>query len=171
MGHSAGSAAFGSISDGLDSRGIFGQYHSTVLHPKAGGMLSPALNLLSWAVSQGISIVPQFIMMSRNVVADSLSRQDQVIGSEWTLVQEVVDELGKKWPATVDLFTTSLNFRLPLYFSPLSDPMAAGTDAFLQSWDGLQVYAFPPFALVRNVLNKLRSSRGTFLTMVAPLWP
>ena len=71
------------------------------------------------------------------MVEDNLSRQDQVIGSEWTLAQELVEELGKKWPATVDLFTTSLTYRLPVYFSPLNDPMAAGMDAFLQSWDGL----------------------------------
>ena len=56
-----------------------------------------------------------------------------MIGSEWTLVQKVVDDLEKKWPATVDLFAASLNYRLPVYFSPLKDPMAAGTDAFLQS--------------------------------------
>ena len=101
-------------------------------------VLSSALNqeaqlLLRWAVSQGITIVPQFIMGSRNVVADSLSRQDQVIGSEWTLVQEVADESGKKWTATVVLFATALNYRLPVYFSPLNDLMAAVTDAFLQS--------------------------------------
>ena len=101
-----------------------------------GGTLSPVLNqeaqlLLHWAESQGITIVPQFIMGSRNVVADSLSRQDQVIGSEWTQVQEVVDELEKKWLAMVDLFATSLSYRLPVYFSSLNDPMAAGTDSFL----------------------------------------
>ena len=108
-------------------------------------------------------------MGTRNVVADSLSRHDLIIGSEWTLAHEVVDELGKRWPVMVDLFATSLNYRLPVYFSPLNDPVAAGTDAFLQSWDGLQAYAFPPFALIRNVLNKLCSSRGTLLTLVALL--
>ena len=71
----------------------------------------------------------------------------------------------------VDLFAASLNYLLPVYFSPLNDPMAAGTDAFLQLWDGLQAYAFPPFALIHLVLNKLKSSRGTLLTLVAPLWP
>ena len=73
-----------------------------------------------------------------NVVADSLSRQDQIIVSKWTLSQEVVDELGKWWPVMVDLFATSLNYRLPVYISPLNDPMAAGTDALLQLWDRFQ---------------------------------
>ena len=61
-------------------------------------------------------------MGTKNVVADSLSCLQRVLGSEWTLVQEVVDELIVKWPATVDLFATALNYRLPVYFSPLNDP-------------------------------------------------
>ena len=36
--------------------------------------------------------------------------------------------------------------------------------------DGLQAYAFPPFAIIPRVLSKLRESRGTELTLVAPYW-
>ena len=50
---------------------------------------------------------------------------------------------------------------LPVYFSPCNYPMAAGMDAFLQKWDRLQAYAFPTFSLIRQVLNKLRSCKGT----------
>ena len=49
--------------------------------------------------------------------------------------------------------------------SLLNDPMEAGTDAFLQSWDHLQAYAFPPFSLIRQVLSRLQSSWGTLLTL------
>ena len=45
--------------------------------------------------------------------------------------------------------------------------MSAGTDAFLQSWDGLQAYAFPPVAIIPRVLAKIRASTGTELTLVA----
>ena len=133
---------------------------------RQGRTFSPALNheaqlLLCWAETMEVTLAPQFSMGARNVVADSLSRQDQVIGSEWTLAQEVVDELRKRWLVVVDLFATSLNYRLPIYFSPLNDLMAAGTDAFLLPWDGLQAYTFPPFAQIHNMLNNLRSSRGT----------
>ena len=48
--------------------------------------------------------------------------------------------------------------------------MSAGTDAFLQSWDGLQAYAFPSVAIIPRVLAKLRASTGTELTLVAPHW-
>ena len=35
---------------------------------------------------------------------------------------------------------------------PASDSRIAGTDALLQPWDVLQVYAFPPIVVVRKVL-------------------
>ena len=102
---------------------------------------------------------------------DALSRPNQVIGSEWTLHQEVVDHLVQKWPAVIDLFATSLTARLPVYFSSASDSRAAGTDALLQPWDNLQAYAFPPIAIIRRVLVKLRSLKNCELTLIAPFWP
>ena len=104
-------------------------------------------------------------MGSKNVIADSLSRPNQIMGSEWTFHWEVFSELATRWPVTVDLFATSLNHRLSVYFVPMSDPMAASTDAFLQTWDGMDVYAFPPFAIIRQVLNKLRASKRTSITL------
>ena len=58
-----------------------------------------------------------------------------------------------------------------VYFAPVSDPMVAGTDVMLQSWDSLQAYAFPPFAMIGQVLAKVRSSQGLEMTLIAPLWP
>ena len=143
---------------------------------RSGETFSSTLNatareILLWAENHRVRLLPQFIMGSSNVTADALSRPNQVIGSEWTLHQEVVDHLVHKWPALIDLFATSLTARLPVYFSPASDPQAAGTDALLQSWDNLQAYAFPPIAIIRRVLVKLRSSKNCVLTLIAPFWP
>ena len=143
---------------------------------RSGGTFSSTLNdtareILLWAENHRVRLLPQFIMGSSNVTADVLSRPNQVIGSEWTLHQEVVDHLVHKWPAVIDLFATSLTARLPVYFSPASDSRAAGTDALLQPWDNLQAYAFPPIAIIRRVLVKLRSSRNCKLTLIAPFWP
>ena len=124
-----------------------------------------------WTENHRVRLLTQFIMGSSNVTVDALSRPNQVIGSEWTLHQEVVDHLAHKWPAVIDLFATSLTARLPVYFSPASDSRAAGTDALLQPWDNLQAYAFPPIAIIRRVLVKLRSSKNCELTLIAPFWP
>ena len=99
-----------------------------------------------------------------------LCRHSQVLGSKWTLCHQAFRELLRLWPATIDLFATAFTTRLPVYFSPVSDPQSAGTDAMVQPWDGLQAYAFPPFGLLHRVLSKVRQSRGLELTLVAPFW-
>ena len=45
-----------------------------------------------------------------------------------------------------------------MFFAPAWDPGAAGVDVFLQPWDNLQAYAFPPIAIITRVLLKLRAS-------------
>ena len=108
-------------------------------------------------------------MGRHNVLAGSLSRPNQILGSEWTFKTEVFQELRKRWPVFIDLFATSLNHQCSQYFSPFHDPSALGTDALLQSWNGWQAYAFPPWSLIPAVLKKLRSSAGV-LTIIAPYW-
>ena len=140
---------------------------------KAGGTRSPLLSsiaqgILRWLESLAIHLAPQFIPGSNNVLADALSRPHQLPHSEWSLNMTVFRSLSRQWPVQIDLFATSANHRCSTYFSPYRDPQSAGTDAFLQSWDGLQAYACPPFAIIPRVLAKLRESRGTELTLVAP---
>ena len=143
---------------------------------KSGGTKLESLNetaqsILRLCEENQISLLPQFVAGALNSIADSLSRANQVLGSEWTLVQEVVRDLLRRWSANIDLFATRLNHRLPVYFSPVKDPMALGTDAMIQSWDNLQAYAFPPFGLIQSVIQKLRQSNNTELTLIAPFWP
>ena len=85
--------------------------------------------------------------------------------------EEVFNWLCERWPVTVDLFASSLSHHCSVYFAPVSDPMAAGTDAMLQSWDSVQAYAFPPFAMINQVLAKVRVSQSLELTLSAPFWP
>ena len=143
---------------------------------RSGGTRSQVLflkarEILLWAKSMQIMILPQFIQGSLNTRADLLSRPNLVIGSEWTLHQEVVQDLLHQWPAIIDLFATSLTARLPVFFAPAWEPKAAGVDAFLQPWDNIQAYAFPPIAIIRRVLLKLRASHHCDLTLIAPFWP
>ena len=143
---------------------------------KEGGTKSPLLNtiaqeILRWSESLAIRLAPQFIPGSNNVLADALSRPHQLPHSEWSLNMTVFQSLCRLWPVQIDLFATSANHRCSIYFSPYRDPQSAGTDAFLQSWDGLQAYSFPPFAIIPRVLAKLRESRGTELTLQRPWFP
>ena len=142
---------------------------------KEGGTRSPFLNtlaqaILRWSESLSIRLAPQFQPGSNNVLVDALSRPHQLPHSEWSLNMTVYRSLCRLWPVQIDLFATSANHRCSIYFSPFRDPLSASTDAFLQSWDGLQAYAFPLVTIIPRVLAKLRASRGTELTLVAPHW-
>ena len=141
-----------------------------------GGTRSPLLNsiaqrILRWVESLPVVLPPQFIMGRNNVLAHSLSRPNQILGSEWTLKSQVFQVLCKRWPVSIDLFATSLNHQFCPYFSLFHDPNALGTDALLQNWDGWQAYAFPPWSFIPAVLKKLRLSSGVLLTIIAPYWP
>ena len=143
---------------------------------RRGGTRSPALNaiaqeILRWAESLQIGLAPQFIPGIRNVLADSLSHPHQLPSSEWSLNMDVFHSLTRQWPVMIDLFPTSDNHRCSIYFSPFRDPLSAGMDALLQSWDGLLAYAFPPWSILPQVLAKLRVSNQTLLTLVVPYWP
>ena len=141
-----------------------------------GGTRSPLLNsiaqrILSWAELLPVVLAPQFLMGRNNVLADSPSRPNQILESEWTLKTEVFQDLRKSWPVSIDLFAISLNHQCCPYFSPFHDPNALGTDALLQNWNEWQAYAFPPWSLIPAVLKKLQSSSGVLLTIIALYWP
>ena len=73
--------------------------------------------------------------------------------------------------ASIDLFATCLNAKLPLYCSLVPDPQAVFQDAFRHPWDDLDLYAFPPFLLVGRVITRVQESSRVAMTLVAPLWP
>ena len=128
--------------------------------------------ILLWAEERNVILLPQFISGTKNVTADALSRDGQILSTEWTLHHDVCSLLWKTWgQPSVDLFATSLNHRLPQYMSPHHDPQAVAIDAMLQSWSNMDLYAFPPFAMIRTVINKFQASHNCRMTLVAPWWP
>ena len=142
---------------------------------KEGGPRSPLLHtlaqeILRWTESLSLRLASQFLPGSNSVLEEALSRPLQLPHSEWSLNLTVFHSLSRLWPVQIVLFATSANLRCSIYFSQFRDPMSAGTDAFLQSWEGLQAYAFPPVAIIPYVLATLRASTGTELTLVAPHW-
>ncbi|XP_045104415.1 uncharacterized protein LOC123499948 [Portunus trituberculatus] len=141
-----------------------GDTHSILLNLEAR-------QVLNWAEAHAVLILPQFVRGSVNVVADCLSRRHQSLSTEWTLHMDVCHLLWRVWGyPTVDLFAT-VSVRIPNFVSPFQDPAAIATDAFLYNWDNQDLYAFPPFPLIRRVLNKLQASRNTRLILIAPYWP
>ena len=79
---------------------------------------------------------------------DKLSRLGQTIQTEWSLHPEVFQAICYRWhQSQVDLFATRFNNKLQQFVSG-SGPQAWAVDALSLSWEDLDLYAFPPAAIL-----------------------
>ena len=144
---------------------------------KEGGMKSGSLcallwRLLLWCNQRQIVLRVRHIPGHLNVIADKLSRHRQVIQTEWSLLQEVFNRLCRRWhKPEVDLFATRFNHKLPKFVSPVPDRLAWAVDALSLQWKDLDAYAFPPTALLGQVVIKLLDRGCCRLILIAPGWP
>ena len=101
-----------------------GGARSRPLSPRAG-------NLLLWCESRGISLRATHVPGGFNVLADSLSRAHSIMSTVWTLDRSVLLPVWQTLLTPhVDLFATCYSHRLPLYVSPVPDPLAFAVDSF-----------------------------------------
>jgi hypothetical protein len=118
-----------------------------------------------------IKITCRHIPGRLNVLADSLSRKKQIIPTEWSLHPSMVQALWSIWDRPmIDLFATKYNAKLPTYVSPVPDQEAWAVDALSLDWTGMYAYAYPPTAIISEVLAKV-SKTDCCLILVAPAWP
>ncbi len=96
-----------------------------------------------------------------NQEADMLSRNN-VSSEEWTLhplaVHRIWEIFGKAW---VDLFASKDNSHCPIFFT-------RSTDALAHEWPSLPLYAFPPVALLPQVLRQVREQRHKLILIPHP---
>ena len=123
-----------------------------------------------WAIERNIWLSSSYIPGVLNEEADDASRNfnDE---TEWSLSQdkfaEICQILGEP---QVDLFASRLNFKVKPFCSWMPDPEATYIDSFSIDWNDVFGYAFPPFALIPAVLQKIQMEGATVL-MVVPKWP
>ena len=139
---------------------------------KEGGMKSGSLcallwRLMLWCNQRQIVLRARHIPGHLNVIADKLSRLNQVIQTEWSLLPEVFAQICRRWHRpSVDLFAT--RFKLPQF---VSDRSAWEVDALSLPWEDLDAYAFPPTALLHQVVTKLLDHGFRRLILIEPGWP
>ena len=72
--------------------------------------------IMTWCHHYHITLKARHIPGCLNVMADLLSRSNQVQSAEWSLHLQVFKQICQKWfTPYVDLFATHLNHKLPLY--------------------------------------------------------
>ena len=153
-----------------------GQLNSGSLHQQAGGnslsrdVRSPVENH-DLVHHYHITLKARHIPGCLNVMADLLSRSNQVQSTEWSLHPQVFKQICRKWfTPHVDLFATHLNHKLPLYVSPIPDPRAWNIDALNINWTNLTAYAYPSTALLHKVIQKIKQCH-CLIIVIAPGWP
>ncbi len=132
-----------------------------------GGVSSKRLfilaeRLLEWAQLNLRSLRAAHLPGRLNQGADMLSRSN-VPSEEWVLHPQVVQKIWKTFgKAEVDLFASKDNSHCPTYYSK-------DRDALAHDWPNLLLYAFPPIALLPQVVRRIRE-QGHKVLLVAPLW-
>jgi hypothetical protein len=143
---------------------------------KEGGLVSHDLCRLTLQILQKVwdnhgHLVARHIRGTANVLADALSRRHTIVQTEWTIHMGTLETIFDLWGKPhIDLFATRLNNRLPVFVSPVPDPLAESVDALTLDWTGLDAYAFPPPVLLNTVLRKIQLERSV-ITLLAPNWP
>ena len=126
---------------------------------------------MTWCHHSHITLKASHIPGRLNVMADLLSRSNQVQSIEWSLHPRVFKQICQRWfTPHVDLFTTYLNHNLPLNVSPIPDAKAWHINALNINWTGLTAYAHPPTALFHRVIQKIRHC-NRLIILIAPGWP
>ena len=141
---------------------------------KQGGTVSHLLTQMAGDLLQlmddwGTTLSFRHIPGRRNVLADLLSRSNQVVQSEWTLTQEALDWLWTQCPKPkLDAFATCFNNRMDRYWSPVPDPQALAQEAMSQSWTAEPLYVPPPNGLLPAVLRRLRRQPHHQVVLIVP---
>ena len=130
-----------------------------------------AMTLYEWAFNHQVMLQAVHRPGVNNELADYLSR-NRPDPTEWSLSKRACRMLFQRWGTPqVDLFASSSNHKLPVWFSRTYHPEATAVDAFHQNWSGLFVYAHPPFKLIRKTLLQIRNQQVEKAIVVLPNWP
>lgn len=90
---------------------------------------------------------------------------------DWSLHPQVVLQLWERFGRVqVNLFVSQDNTHCPSWFSMSDPPGPLGLDALPHDWPTVTRYAFPPFPLITNTLDRV-SVKDHQLLLIAPYWP
>jgi hypothetical protein len=121
-------------------------------------LLEEAKKILLLAHQRQLRLLPVFIPSEENIQADAASRFLTI--PDWCLSPRVFDQISLlKGPPLIDLFASRHSSQTRRFFT--------WNAADSEKWDSSLAYLFPPIPLLKRVLRKLETSRGTFL-LVTP---
>ena len=116
-------------------------------------------------------ITCEYIAGKLNVEADHASRVFDDT-TEWTFTERAWSKIREtiEFEPKIDLFASRLNAKCKRYVAWQPDPKAIAVDAFSIKWQNDGMYAFPPFAIITQVIEKMLADDARLL-LVVPYWP
>jgi hypothetical protein len=89
---------------------------------------------------------------------------------DWHLSPKVFDLISSvRGLPVIDLFASRQSAQTRRFFGWDTADRPEAIDALSQRWDFSLAYVFPPIPLLKKVVRKLETSRGTYL-LVTPFW-
>ncbi|KAK9975285.1 hypothetical protein ABG768_023338, partial [Culter alburnus] len=142
-----------------DSGVIFKPPGRSLVQPlMRSGETSSGMGSSEASVAQSDSCSWQEQSGRRHVVTEHVVPSD-----EWMLHPKVVLKIWEFFGrAEIDLFASEDNSHCPTFFSK-------EVDALAHTWPSTLLYAFPPIALIPQVIRRIREDQHRVL-LVAPLW-
>ena len=126
--------------------------------------------IMTWCHHYQITLRARHIPGCLNLMADLLSRSNQVQSTEWSLHPQVFKQICQVVHSSCRSICHSSEPQVPLYVSPVPDQMSWYIDALNLNWSGLTAYAYPPMALLHRVIQKFRQ-RHCLIIVITPGWP
>ena len=129
-----------------------------------------AREIWGWCIERQIWLTATHIPGKENTVADKASRvfNDR---TEWQLNQNLFKQITKVYGhPEIDMFAFRINFQMKPYMSWGPDPHAVAVNAFTLDWGKYFLYAFPPFSVISQVLQKVEQDQAETI-LVVPQWP
>lgn len=128
-----------------------------------------AREIWDWCLTRNIWLTVSHIPGAHNVIADKASRVFDD-SKEWKVDVEIFCKVIKHLGTPeIDMFASRLNYQIVPYVSWHPDPQAWAIDAFTLDWSNLFFYAFPPFSVIPQVLQKLESAQAQAV-LIVPNW-
>ena len=109
------------------------------------------------------------IPAKENIEADFESRNSRR-NTEWCLEKQLYQQACAKLNFAPNLFASRINYRVKPYVSYHPDPGALAVNAFHITWSDYRFYAFPPFSIISQVLQKILREKSEGLVLI-PKWP
>ena len=122
-------------------------------------LLCLEVELFLWLYSQDIVLLARHNPGFLSVIKDCLSRPNQPITTEWSLIPKLAVLIIELWGlTTVEMFATVHITELPQFISPILEPQVLVVDALSQPRQGRSMYMFPPIPLSEQYLSETSHS-------------